>query len=425
MKGWILFLLSILLTFFLFSCSSTTPFVSDTTLSDELTTEEKLEYYGGKLLYVDEPEMFFDGEEWLERLEKEVEEADDYILMSLYLGSSSPRLENLFSIMERKAREGVRIYIIVDGSSNMDMTDTKFVMTPINYLRESGINVLIYAPLSFTHIANPTQLLVRDHRKLIVIDGRISALGGMNLNYISIGAGEKNQRDSMYLFHSPLMAKLMVEEFVSSWNSASVEILSPSSFNTYEGSGKYKAWLFNRNIFGDEVSIAGMFGSLINASESSVFLCPFLPCIDDNMKNAITKAVDRGVEFEIWSSQDSRAYLKAGMAWSMADIVSSTGALYYDVTKNKDGVDYPLFHMKMMVVDDRWLVVGSSNFNYRSMALSHELVMVIDSPEIALKAKEEAKKSGGNPIFVSEEECLKRNDEWGSWLGYLIVFFGG
>ena len=260
-RPWLL--LSLLIPF-LFSCSSTSPFVSNTTLSESLSIEEKLEAYGGREVYVQEPEMFFQGEEWLIRLEEEVEKAEDYILMSLYLGSSSSRLENLFSIMEEKASKGVRIYLIVDGSSNMDMTDTKFVMTPLNYLRDSGINLLIYAPLSFTHAINPTQLLVRDHRKLVVIDGKVAAIGGMNLNYISIGAGEKNQRDSMYLFHSPSLSRILMEEFVSTWNSGSVDYIDSSFFKTYEGDGEYRAWLFNRDIYKDDVSISGMYGSLIS-----------------------------------------------------------------------------------------------------------------------------------------------------------------
>ena len=106
-------------------------------------------------------------------------------------------------------------------------------------------------------------------------------------------------------------------------------------------------------------------------------------------------------------------------------MISYTGADYYDVTYDNKGEAYPLFHMKMMVVDDRWLVIGSSNFNFRSMALSHELVLVMDSPSVSEKAKDMAKESGGYPILVSKEELEKRKDEYGSFLGYLIVFFGG
>lgn len=425
MKRLFCYVFLILTLFVLFSCSSTSAFVSPVTTSSSLSIEEKLEYWGGKELFLDQCDMFFDGEVWLERLEEEVENSQDYILMSVFLGSSSERLENLFATMERKAKEGVRIYLIVDGSSNMDMTDTKFVMTPLNYLRDSGINVVIYDPLTFTHLMNPSRLLVRDHRKLMVFDGKTAAIGGMNLNYISIGAGENNQRDSMYLFHSPSLSKILVEEFVSTWNGISVEEISTFDFKTYEGNGEYRAWLFNDDVFKSEASIPGMYGSLMEEATYSVFLCPYLPCPDSNMKESIKRAVDRGVEFEIWCSEDSRSYLKSGFAWSMADLLSTTNAKYYDVTKREDGSTYPLFHMKMMVVDDRWLVIGSSNYNFRSMALSHEMVLVIDSPFLAKEAKEKAKISGGNPVLVSEEEYMAKKKEYGTWLGYLMIFFGG
>ena len=106
-------MISLFILFLLFSCASTSPFVSEVTTSPDITIEDKLSYYGGKEVFVDEPDMFFDGEEWLKRLEIEINKAEDYILMSIYLGSSSPRLEKLFSSLEQKARDGIRIYLIV------------------------------------------------------------------------------------------------------------------------------------------------------------------------------------------------------------------------------------------------------------------------------------------------------------------------
>ena len=415
-----------ILMLLLASCSSTKAFVAEETVSKDMTLEEKLEFYGGKEVFVDEPEMFFQGDEWLIRLTEEIGKAEDYILMSVYLGSVSPEIEELYSLLEAKAREGVRVYLIVDGSSNVDMTETKFVMTPVNYLRESGVKVAVYSPLSFSHIINPVNLLVRDHRKLMVFDGKVAVLGGMNLNYISIGAGEDNQRDSMYLFRSTDLSRSLVEEFVSSWNSASVEQIDASSFATYGGEGgENKAWIFNSNISSGDVSMSGMYGSLLNEAESTITLFPFLPALDKNMEASLKAAVDRGVDVALYCSEDPRTYLQTGMAYGRHKLVSSTGVSYYNVTNDEEGNPYPLFHMKMMVVDDRYLVVGSSNFNFRSMAMSHEIAIVIDSPSIAVKAKEKALESAGNPVFVSPETLEAINDEIGSFLGFLIVFYGG
>lgn len=95
-----------------------------------------------------------------------------------------------------------------------------------------------------------------------------------------------------------------------------------------------------------------------------------------------------------------------------------------DVSKDENGEAYPLFHMKMMIVDDRYLVIGSVNF--RSMALSHEMVLVIDSPSISAKAKEEVMSTiGNNPVIKDREELERKEKEQGSFLGFLIAFFGG
>ena len=419
----------LLLVVLLASCSSTKPFVSDVTTSSELTTEEKLEYYGGRAVSVDLPEMYFTGEDWYERMTELIEDAEDYILLSTFLGSSSPTLEPLFDLLIEKAQAGVDVYLIIDGSSNLDMTETRFVMTPLNYLRNYGINLLIYQPMSFTHVVNPASLIVRDHRKMMIIDGRISAIGGMNINYISMGAEEKCQRDSMYVFSSSSLASMLIEEFVSIWNESSVDKMNGEDFRreeeTESENSGYSAWLFNRNVYEGGVSLSGMFGSLINDAEESIFLCPYLPAADSNMLESLRNAVERGVDTEIWCSIDSRSYARAGGAIIVEKLISETGVEYYDVSKDGNGDKLPLFHMKVMIVDDRYVVIGSSNFNFRSMTLSHELALVIDSPEMAAVVKEEVKKAAENPVLVTEEEAAEEKKEHGSFLCYLFTYYGG
>lgn len=410
------------------SCSSTKDYVSDVTLSSELTIEEKLEYYGGTHVTVDLPEMYFDGDEWKERMLTLIDEAEDYILISTFLGSSSPTLEDIYEKLEEKALSGVDVYFIIDGTSNLDMTETRFVMTPLNYLRESGVNLLIYQPLSFTHFVNPSSLVVRDHRKMMVIDGRIAAIGGMNVNYISMGAGEKSQRDSMYVFTSSELCNLFIDEFVTIWNDSSVEKMDADKYKREtetEETADYDAWLFNRNVYSNSVSISGMFGSLINEASSSIFLCPYLPTLDGNMMESLKRAVEKGVDTEIWCSVDSRGYARAGGAYSIEKLIRETGVTYYDVSDDSEGNTLPLFHMKAMVIDDRYVVIGSSNFNYRSMTLSHELALVIDSPEMAREVKKNIKEKAVNPVLLTLEDAEAEKKAHGSFFCYLFTYFGG
>ena len=351
---------------------------------------------------------------------------EDYILLSTFLGSSCPNLEPLFDAIVKKAEEGVRVYVIIDGTSSLDMTESKFVMTNLSFLREKGVNLLIYSPISFSHLINPVQIIIRDHRKMMVIDGKIAAIGGMNINYISMGAEDKTQRDSMYVFSSPSLSSLLIDEFVKIWNEGTVDYIDVSSFKKYvnETEGN-DAWLFNRNVYSGDVSIAGMFASLINEAQSSIFLCPYLPTVDDRMAESLRMAKERGVDVEIWCSQDSRGYAKAGSSWAVANLIKDTGATFYEVTYDEEGNLLPMYHMKMMVVDDRYIVIGSSNFNYRSMTLSHEIALVVDSPSFAQKAKEAAMLSAGKGVILTEEEAEMAKKEYGNLFAYLFSYFGG
>ena len=418
--------LIIALSMLVFSCSTTKPFTDQEMIESDLTLSEKLEAYGGKKVTVDDPLLYFDGSVWLEDMTRMVEEAEDYILLSTFLGSSCPNLEPLFDAIVKKAEEGVRVYVIIDGTSSLDMTESKFVMTNLSYLREKGVNLLIYSPISFSHLINPVQIIIRDHRKMMVIDGKTAAIGGMNINFISMGAGEKTQRDSMYVFSSPSLSSLLIDEFVKIWNEGSVDYLNVNSFKKYttEEEGN-DAWLFNRNVYSGDVSIAGMFATLINEAESSIFLCPYLPTVDDRMALSLRMAKERGVDVEIWCSQDSRGYAKAGSSWAVAELIKDTGATFHEVTYSQDGELLPMYHMKMMVVDDRYIVIGSSNFNYRSMTLSHEIALVVDSPFFAKAAKEAAMLSAGEGVILTEEDALKAKKEYGDLFAYLFSYFGG
>ena len=418
--------LIIALSMLVFSCSTTKPFTDQEMIESDLTLSEKLEAYGGKKVTVDDPLLYFDGSVWLEDMTRMVEEAEDYILLSTFLGSSCPNLEPLFDVVVKKAEEGVRVYVIIDGTSSLDMTESKFVMTNLSYLREKGVNLLIYSPISFSHLINPVQIIIRDHRKMMVIDGKTAAIGGMNINFISMGAGDKTQRDSMYVFSSPSLSSLLIDEFVKIWNEGSVDYLNVDSFKKYTTEEKGNdAWLFNRNVYSGDVSIAGMFASLINEAESSIFLCPYLPTVDDRMAESLFRAKERGVDVDIWCSQDSRGYAKSGSSWAVAELIKDTEATFYEVTYDEEGNLLPMYHMKMMVVDDRYIVIGSSNFNYRSMTLSHEIALVVDSPSFAQKAKEAAMLSAGKGVILTEEEAEMAKKEYGNLFAYLFSYFGG
>ena len=85
------------------SCVSTDVYLSPLTMDDSLSVEEKFEALGKERILVDEPDVFFSGQQWLDKLMELTEESEDYILISTFLGSSSELLEPFYELLCQKA----------------------------------------------------------------------------------------------------------------------------------------------------------------------------------------------------------------------------------------------------------------------------------------------------------------------------------
>lgn len=96
------------------------------------------------------------------------------------------------------------------------MTESKYHLRTLYGLREYGVHLLEYNPLTAKKLAWGVNLYFREHRKYFVSDGLHVAIGGMNLNYISTNSVENGgDRDSMYIFDSYSCAKLLTEALLA------------------------------------------------------------------------------------------------------------------------------------------------------------------------------------------------------------------
>ncbi len=402
------------------SCTSTRAFTSSRLLSPEIALEEKLS--SASSLSVPMPEVFFDGSAWLDRFTQLVEESDDYIVISTFLGSDAPALEKLYRAIMDAAERGVRVYFIIDGISSLDMTASKQYMTPLYFLRSSGVHLVEYNPVSVTHLINPATIIHRDHVKVLVVDGLYCAIGGMNMNYISLGAGEgKTQRDSMYLFKSPSLASLLSDEFVSMWNDISMEEIERDDFAVSEADAdeSFQAWLVPTE------ETAGMFASVIGSAKEKLLILPYLPALDGNMKSALQEASRHGVDVDIIMPVDLRGYAASGIYSALPSLIADTSSDVFLSVFDENGIELPLLHEKLMIADSRYVVIGSANFNFRSMALSEELSLVIDSPQLAALLEEHVRTMMKGSEKISYEEAIQLKETEGNVLAYLFMYFGG
>ena len=426
MRKTTLAVLCILSCLLLAGCSITKPFADTAQLANPaLSVEEKFALGGGIRVEVPYPEMYLQAHDYLERLTGLVNSAEDYIIITTFLGSWTEGLDELYSAIQAKAEAGVDVYMIIDGVSSYDMTASADNMFPLYYLRDSGVNLIEYNPLSVMNIIQPGSLIVREHRKIVVVDGRWCTIGGMNMNYISLGADDINlQRDSMYVFDSPALASALVSEFVTIWNETSVNKVSEDDFppGTSLREGNIPAYLFNQGP-GSDVSMASMYAALFSSAQEEIVMLPYLAFFDDNMYQCLEDALRRGVKVKIYLPIDSREYVQGALFYDYHNLVEAGFDVSIEYAGEETGLS--LLHQKLCVVDGRWTVIGSSNINFRSMGLSHEIALVLDDEDFALASLEQVRQLAEDMHTLDLETAQQLRKEQGSFFSYLFSYFGG
>lgn len=397
---------------------------------------EKLDILGYDRVEMTFPEVYNDGSQWKDRLVKMLEDTQDYFICTVFLGSECDLNQDVFDTMKAKAQAGVDVYVVIDSSSSLDMTESRYHMRTLYDLRDYGVHLLEYNRMSANRIPWVFNLFYREHRKFFVSDGVHVAVGGMNMNYISMSSIEDGgDRDAMYVFDSPSCAKKLTDDFVEFWNRYSWEEISSLGLdsgvleadavadNSVEDGSNEEAlisgWIANQTNGGE---IAPMYGAVMAQAKEEILMLPFLPTLDSDMYAAVEACTSNGVKFEMILRNDDRASLLNASKYATKDLLDAGVEVWMeDPSAYTNG---SLLHEKLVIIDERYVICGSSNFNYRSLHISSEITLVIDSPELAMQLKEHYLEIQDYSNQVSYEQASK----WHTLLRklyFIINYFGG
>ncbi|WP_320127784.1 phosphatidylserine/phosphatidylglycerophosphate/cardiolipin synthase family protein [uncultured Sphaerochaeta sp.] len=417
-------LVCFILTWVLLGCTTTTTMLSGPAADPSLSFEQKMTAYDIPKVSITQPVVYYNGLDWRERATELIENAKDYVIISSFLASSSEELSNFYATIERKAKEGVRIYFVMDGTASYDMTESRFHLIPLDFLRDSGVHLLEFSPMSAARVVSGLDLMFRDHRKYLIVDGRDLAIGGMNFNFISMGAeGDERQRDSMYEFASPSFCKEFLDSFVPWWNSQTWDTMKREDFAIDETFGETEehldAWFVNQ--YPKEKKMSGAYGALLDESRHSVKILPYLPFVDKPVLEVLKKAEARGVDISIILPFDRRVNNRVGSQYMAKYLLDSGVDLRNEISSE---VSQQFLHEKLMIVDSRYVMVGSMNFNYRTMNLAHDIALIIDSPSFASQLEKHYQGIYDQTTPVTKKE-VKAWHTWYNWPDYIMGFYGG
>lgn len=320
-------------------------------------------------------ELLIDGPETFNELLAAIDRAQHNIHLETYIFAD----DNLGTRVKRhlvaRAAQGVKVRVIYDAVGSMT-TDNKF----FDEMRQVGIEVKEYKPINLENTAS-WRINNRDHRKLMIIDGRQVFVGGVNISdtYQSSSASnpgyergqEEGWRDTHLKISGPA-AILFQHYFVDTWLrlEGNIEAEEQHIFPKIKADGDTLVSAVASHGEKDEVKIYASYITAIENSRKSIHITNgyFVP--NERMEEALIAAVKRGVAVKLIVPEfsDSTITLAASQA-SFDDLLEGGVQIYL--------FDDALLHAKTAVFDSVVAMVGSSNLDSRSFLHNNELNAVV------------------------------------------------
>ena len=300
------------------------------------------------------------GDKFLSRLLEELNKAEKYIFLEYFIIAEGKMWDAIYSVLIKKAAEGVEIKIMFDDFGSIKRQHKDFVTR----LKAHGIAVSIFCPI------NPSLNIVmnnRNHRKIIVIDGKVAFTGGINIGDEYINEFERfgYWMDCAVMIKGEAVKSFIVM-FCTMWeyNTGMQMMMSKYFTEHFENYDSYVIPYCDSPM--DNRSTAeGIYLQMLNTAHRYVDIATPYLILDDKMKSAITLAAKSGVRIRIVTpSIPDKNYVHPVTQYYYAELLEA-GVKIYEYTPG-------FIHSKMFITDDASATVGTVNMDYRSFFFHFE-----------------------------------------------------
>lgn len=316
-------------------------------------------------------EIFADGSEKFARLKEDLRNARDTILLQYYIFESDKIGSEIADILIAKAREGVKVRVIYDHIGSIKVRNRFF-----NAMREAGVEIYPFFRVVFPIFA--TRINWRNHRKICVIDGKTGYIGGMNIadRYIDGGERFSSWHDLHLRVTGPAVAAFHYS-FAVDWNFMGNQLIEAMPAGTPEREAGLKGamQLVTAGPTGEWSNIGMlMLKAIGNAKKRILIQTPyFLPT--EGLLRALQAAALARVDVRVMMPAHSDSAILTHASYSYVKECLRAGIKIYLFEEG-------MLHSKMMVVDDDFATVGSTNFDFRSFEHNFESNLFIYSTQV-------------------------------------------
>jgi cardiolipin synthase A/B len=346
-----------------------------------------------------------DGPATFQAMHAAILAARDHINMETYILDDDEVGQRFAQALIEKQRQGVQVNLIRDSVGTIGTPQAFF-----DQLKDSGIKVLEFNPLNPLVARKDWELNQRDHRKLLIVDGRTAFLGGINVSSVYSGGsfsqhsrtrpdGSPPWRDTDLQLVGPVVAELQ-KLFLATWEAQKGEPLPARNyFPAPENAGRLVVRAIGSS---PEEPYSLIYATLLSAianAETSVRLTNAYFAPDPQLLAALEAAVRRGVDVTLILPSQTDSWLVFHAGRNYYEQLLQAGVKIYE----RRGV---ILHSKTALVDGVWATVGSTNLDWRSFLHNYELNAVVLGAEFGAQVQAMFDKdlAASDPITLEQWE---------------------
>jgi cardiolipin synthase len=322
---------------------------------------------GNRIIFYEEGQPAFDA------MLEAIRSARHHIHLEFFIFQPDAIGHLFLETLTRKAREGVEVRLLYDA-----MGSHRLHRWRLRQLQQAGGKISVFLPLNL--FRRRIQINMRNHRKILVVDGQVAFTGGLNIGDEYLGKNPRYGfwRDTHLRLEGPAVAELQ-SVFVEDWDFAAQENLQdPAYFPLLPPNGPYTVQVIQSGPDRDVKGIREMYFAAILRARQRVWIATpyFVP--DEGLLDALCLAGQLGLDVRVLCQYHPDKWIPFFAGRYYWSEVLNAGVKVYQYTKG-------MMHSKVVLMDDDWVSVGSANLDMRSLHLNFEVNCLIYSPEAALE----------------------------------------